>query len=97
MTITKDEAKQLLLKFRKEGKGRFFSALFVKKDKSYRHMLGRFGVRKWKGGEVKGTGQQWDEAHQAIQVWDAQKQEYRSISTERLIRMKLDGTVYEVM
>lgn len=93
MIITKEEAKDLLIAYRKTGKGRFFSALFVKSDKRYRHMLGRFGVTKG----VKGTGRQWDEASQALQVWDVQKAAYRAISTERLIKLKVDGVEYDVI
>lgn len=93
MIITKEEAKDLLLAHRKKGRGRFFSALFVKQDKSYRYMLGRFGVTK----SVKGTGGQWDEASQALQVWDVRKGAYRAISTDRLIKLRVNGVEYDVI
>ena len=93
MYITKEEAKELLLQHRRVGKGRFFSAVFVKKDKTYRRMLGRFGVRKY----LRGTGSQWDESHQALQLWDAHKRQYRSVSTDTLFKLRIDGVDYDVI
>lgn len=101
MIITKEEAKQKLLDYRASKKGHFFSAQFEKADKTYRFMTCRFSVRRWKTAtgvqELTGTGKQWDPSVQAIQVWDVQKRAHRSISTDRLVKLKIDGQEYTVI
>lgn len=100
MEITKAQAKSKLLEYRDSKKGHFFSAKFQKTDGTFRHMTCRFAVRRWKTAtgtkELPGT-RPWDPTSQAIPVWDAQLRAYRSISTDRLIALKIDGQEYTVV
>lgn len=101
MVISKEEAKQKILEYRAKRTGRFFSAQFIKKDGSYRFMTCRFSVRRWKTPEgikeLAGTGKQWDPKQQAIQVFDVNARGWRSISTDRLVKLIIDKQEYTVV
>lgn len=74
-----------LNEFKSEVKGKFFKAVFLKKDGSLREMTCRFGVKKHlKGGEL---GYNAESAGNWI-VFDVNKKAYRTIDTSRLIALK---------
>ena len=72
--------------------GHIFSVRFVKKNGDIREMVCRKSVRKG----VKGTGAGWGEG--AIKplrtVFDMSRNGFRTIPTDRIISMKVGGTVY---
>lgn len=71
--------------FRREVKGKFFKAIFIKKDGTLREMTCRFGVTKHlKGGEKPYNA----EALGLWTVFDVEKKAYRSIDTKTLIALK---------
>ena len=74
--------------FKKEVKGNFFRACFVKKDGTIREMTARFGVKKHlKGGELN-----YDpEALNYIIVFDVEKEAYRTINMDKLIFLRYNG------
>lgn len=64
--------------------GKIFSAEFIKRDGSLRRMVARTGVRKdLKGGRATSLSNPRNRV-----VWDLQKQSYRTIPGERLLRLK---------
>lgn len=71
--------------FKRQVKGKFFRAVFLKKDGSLREMTCRFGVTKHlKGGEKAYNA----EALGLWTVFDVEKKAYRTIDTKRLIALK---------
>ena len=74
--------------FKKEVGGRFFTAVFLKKDGTLREMTCRFGVKKaLKGGQLSYNP---DDYNNMI-VYDIDKKEYRTISVDRLVVLKYNG------
>jgi hypothetical protein len=74
--------------FKKEVKGNFFRACFIKKDGTVREMTARFGVKKHlKGGELRYN----PEDHNYIVVFDIDKGEYRTINMDKLVFLKYNG------
>ena len=74
--------------FKKEVKGNFFRACFLKKDGTVREMTARFGVKKHlKGGELKYN----PEEHGYIVVFDVEKEAYRTINMNQLIFLRYNG------
>lgn len=73
---------------KKELKGKFFSATFLKKDGTVRKINCRLGVVKaLKGGELRYNA----EAANNLIVWDLQKKEYRTISLDKLVTLRYNG------
>jgi hypothetical protein len=74
-----------LVEFKREVKGKFFKAVFLKADGTLREMTCRFGVTKHlKGGEL---GYNADAAGNWI-VFDVDKKAYRTINTNKLVALK---------
>jgi len=74
--------------FKKEVKGNFFRACFIKKDGTVREMTARFGVKKHlKGGKLKYN----PEFLNYIVVFDIDKSEYRTINMDKLVFLKYNG------
>jgi hypothetical protein len=74
--------------FRNEVGGKFFSAIFVKKDGTIREINCRLGVKK----HLKGGQLSYDpESHGYLVVFDVNKKEYRTINMDRLIMVKFNG------
>lgn len=76
-------------------KNRIFSATFIKKDGSTRHMVARLGVNR-----VKGTGtysHTADTRRSNITVWDMAAGAYRAIPLDRTISMRIDGIDYQLV
>jgi hypothetical protein len=73
--------------------GRVFSVDFIKKDGTLRSMLCRTGVTKHlQGGEKK-----YDtDSLEYLTVFDMQKQGYRTINTKTIVKMKVDGIIYNL-
>lgn len=71
--------------------GKIFSANFTKADGSERTMSCRVGVRK----NLKGVGLKYDasKAHNIV-VWDMNANDYRTIKTDRLNWIKIEGEKY---
>lgn len=75
----------------KVNKGQIFSAQFVKKNGDIRDMVCRLGVIKHlKGGELKFDAK----ARNLLPVFDMQKKGYRMININTLIKLKINGEVY---
>ncbi len=71
--------------FKTAVNGKFFKAVFLKKDGTLREMTCRFGVKK----HLKGGEKAYDaEALGLWTVFDVEKKAYRSIDTTRLIALK---------
>lgn len=71
--------------FRQKTGGKFFKAIFLKKDGSLREMTCRFGVKKY----LKGGNLSYDsESAGNWIVFDMEKKAYRTIDTSRLIALK---------
>ena len=72
--------------------GHIFSVQFVKKDGTVRDMVCRKGVRKG----VKGTGAGWGQgALKPLRtVFDMHKAAFRTIPTDRVVRIKVGGSVH---
>lgn len=74
--------------FKKEVKGNFFRACFIKKDGTVREMTARFGVKKHlKGGELTYDA----DALNYIIVFDVEKEAYRTINMNQLIFLRYNG------
>ena len=71
--------------------GKIFSANFTKADGSQRTMSCRVGVQK----DLKGKGLQYDrrKARNLI-VWDMNANGYRTIKTDRLNWIRIEGDTY---
>ena len=74
--------------FRNEVGGKFFSAIFVKKDGTVREINCRLGVKKHlKGGSLSYNPDDFN----YLVVFDVEKKEYRTINMDRLIMLKFNG------
>lgn len=74
--------------FKREVKGRFFKAYFIKKDGSFRQMIARLGVKKY----LKGGGLNYNpDDYNNLIVFDMESKVYRTISIDRLISIKYNG------
>lgn len=71
--------------------GKIFSATFNKADGSERTMSCRVGVQK----NLKGVGLKYDtrKAHNLV-VWDMNANGYRTIKTDRLKSIRIEGETY---
>ena len=89
MKINKETAKKYIYK----TNGKFFSAVFIKKDGERRLMNCRLKVKKY----VKGVGRKFKpEDRGLIGVFDLQKDQHRFINLNTLESLKIDGVDYEV-
>ncbi len=77
-----------------ESNGRIFSVRFVKKDGSIRNMVCRKAVRKG----VKGVREGWNarsaKGRPLRTVFDMNKAAFRTIPTDRILRVRVNGEVY---
>lgn len=76
-------------------KNRIFSAVFIKKDGSVRHMVARRGVQR-----ASGTGtysHTRDTRRNNITVWDMAEGAYRAIPLDRVIKLRINGTDYAIV
>lgn len=88
--IIKEIRYRLIMKAIKNGK--IFSATFIKNDGSIRVMSCRTGVRKG----LKGKGLGYDpRKNRIIIVWDMNADGYRSIKTDRLRSISVQGKTYQ--
>lgn len=86
MKITIEQVKEMT-------KNQIFSAVFIKKDGTVREMVCRLGVKKHlKGGELGYDAR----ALNYLPVFDMQKQEYRMINFNTLLKIKISGVEYSV-
>lgn len=73
--------------------GNIFSVQFIKKDGTLRDMVCRLGVKKYlKGGELKFDAKSMG----YLPVFDMQKQQYRMININTLIKAKINGVNYDI-
>jgi hypothetical protein len=71
--------------------GKIFSLRFKKKDGSFRTMSCRLNVQKY----LKGGSLNYDpQAHKILVVFDMNKKEYRSVSLDSIISLKVDNQEY---
>ena len=69
-----------------------FSAVFIKKDGTLREMVCRLNVKKHlKGGELKYDAK----GRGLLPVFDMQKEAYRMINLNTLVRLKISGKIYK--
>ncbi len=87
--MKQDRAEEIIDGFKT---GHIFSVQFVKKNGEIRDMVCRKSVRKG----VKGTGAGWGEgALKPLRtVFDMSRNGFRTIPTDRILSMKVGGTVY---
>lgn len=89
--INSKEAKHLLNKMKKDN--RMFSLEFVKKDGTKRIMLARFNVKKG----LTGKGQRYNtDDYDLLNVYDMNKEGYRSVPLNRLLWIRTKGKRYYV-
>ena len=75
------------------SKGKFFSAVFIKKDGTPRTMNCRLGVKKYlKGGKLRFSPSKKG----LIVVFDRDKKEYRMININTTQSLKVNGKEYHV-
>ena len=75
------------------SKGKFFSAVFIKKDGTLRTMNCRLGVKKYlKGGELRFSPSKKG----LVVVFDRDKKEYRMININTTQSLKVNGKEYHV-
>ena len=75
------------------SKGKFFSAVFIKKDGTPRTMNCRLGVKKYlKGGKLRFSPSKKG----LIVVFDRDKKEYRMININTTQSLKVNGEEYNV-
>ena len=73
-------------------KGKIFHVTFIKKDGTERKMQARTGVKSYlKGGKLKYN----PNSHHLMSVFDMQKQEYRMVNTNTIIRIKANNKEYK--
>jgi hypothetical protein len=90
--ISLAKAKELLTKMKNNNDFTIISVDFIKRTTGeLRRMVCRFGVKTGLAGGVKSRD---DAEHELKTVWDMQKNAYRSISLESVIRMKIHGKKY---
>lgn len=89
--ISQSKALEMIQSTRDSGK--IFSAAFVKKDGTTRHMTCRLNVKKHlKGGELKFNPIE----RGMIPVYDMQKEQYRMINIKTLKALQINKQVYTV-
>ena len=82
-----------VVKIINSSKGRFFSAIFIKKDGTLRTMNCRLGVKKYlKGGDL--TYNPSERGY--LIVLDVDKQAYRTINLETISNISMKGIEYYV-
>jgi len=73
--------------------GKLFSVTFKKKDGSLRTMTARLGVRKY----LTGGGSKFDaEANGMVRVFSMGDLGYRTVTAERIVRLKAYGRVLDL-
>jgi hypothetical protein len=73
--------------------GKVFSVQFRKKDGTIRDMVCRMGVQKY----LKGGEKSYDtDALEYLTVFDMAKEAYRTVNTNTIIKMKVDGITYNI-
>lgn len=88
-TINKETARKYIY----ATNGKFFSAVFIKKDGEKRLMNCRLKVKKY----VKGVGRKFNpEDKGLIGVFDLQKDQHRFINLNTLEKLKISGVEYKV-
>ena len=89
MKISRDDVEQII----KSSKGKFFSAIFIKKDGTLRTMNCRLGVKKYlKGGTLK-----FNPSNKGlVVVCDMQKKAYRMININTIQYLKIGRKEYHV-
>lgn len=98
MNCKRSEAVEVLKNHRRNGGGRIFTVVFIKRTNGEKRVMNaRFGVHKYvKGEEGKGLGYE-PEDKGLIGCYDVTKdpgQGYRMISIESIISAKVDGQEY---
>jgi len=89
VTISKREAQDLI----KASKGRIFTTVHQKKDKTFRVTNCRTGVKKG----VTGEGMKYSPAdYNLIPVYDMQNSGFRMVNIETLSSLKINKTTYTV-
>ncbi len=82
-----------VVKIINSSKGKFFSAIFIKKDGTLRTMNCRLGVKKYlKGGELRFSPSKKG----LVVVFDTDKKEYRMININTTRNLKVNGVSYNV-
>ena len=93
MNISKETAKQLIFDTATQNNGQIFSVKFRKKDGTVREMVARLGVKRHlKGGTLTFNPTDYN----LITAFDMQKAEYRMISIDTLMQLKVDGKTYKI-
>ena len=78
--------------FKDELGGKLFSVEFIKKDGTLRKMTARLGVTK----HLKGVGMRYDAISKGLlPVYDMQKQSYRTINLDTILKLKVKGVTHE--
>jgi hypothetical protein len=77
-------------------KGKYFSAGFYKKDGTYREIVSRTGVKKYRKTEDKKSFAT-NPDNPYFLVYDIKKKGYRVINLETLAWVKFGGTTYDVV
>ena len=77
-------------------KGKYVSAGFYKKDGTYREIVARIGVKKYRKTEDKKSFAT-NPDNPYFQVYDRQKRGYRVINLETLTCVKFGGITYDVV
>jgi hypothetical protein len=73
--------------------GKLFSVTFEKKDGSLRTMTARLGVRKY----LTGGGSKFDaEPRGMVRVFSMRDKGYRTVTAERIVRIKAYGRVLDL-
>lgn len=85
---------QVLVEKIKNSKGKIFSVVFKKRgDGSMRKMVCRTGVRK----HLRGGDARYNFSEKGlISVFDIQKKDYRTISTESIVEVKIDKQTFTI-
>jgi hypothetical protein len=89
-TISWEEARELI----RATKGKIFTVTFRKRsDGATRLMNCRLGVKKYlHGGELP----YWPDDHNLVPVFDLKKNDYRMISANTLVNLKIGSNVYNI-
>lgn len=70
------------------SEGRVFSAMYIKKDGTVRHITARLGVKKG----ITGKGMAFDPYTKGyLPVFDMQKKEYRMLNVNTVLETCIDG------
>tara|TARA_R100001463_G_scaffold7129_3_gene22693 strand:+ start:412 stop:693 length:282 start_codon:yes stop_codon:yes gene_type:complete len=88
-TINKNKAKELIYK----SNGSIFSSLFIKKNGEHRLLTGRTKVKKYLKDNPKPPPFE-PSKYNLIRVFDMQKEDYRMINLNTLIKLNINKTKY---